>query len=449
MTEITSIIITLLIVCLFILIWILLKHHTNDSLIKLKDNLAAIENRHEHTERFIKDEISRNREETAFQAKLGREELGRSLINSSDALLKRMTENAGLQKDMLDSFSRQLGDMTQMNEKKIEAMRQTVENRLQSLQEDNSKRLEQMRGVVEEKLQDTLEKRLGESFKQVSERLEQVYKGLGEMRSLASGVGDLKKVLTNVKTRGTWGEIHLGNILEQILTPDQYALNVATKENSSERVEFAIKLPGQGSNQEKVVWMPIDSKFPQEDYQRLIDAQETADKELADRSIKNLEIRIKSEAKDIKEKYIDPPHTTDFGIMFLPVEGLYAEVLRRPGLCDFLQREYRIVVTGPTTLAALLNSLQMGFRTLAIEKRSSEVWELLGTVKSEFGKFGDVLARTKKKLQEASNTIDKAEVRTRAIERRLRKVQEIPGGEPIDLIEEVSNNGEEDTERTS
>jgi DNA recombination protein RmuC len=449
MTEITSIIITLLIVCLFILIWILLKHHTNDSLIKLKDNLAAIENRHEHTERFIKDEISRNREETAFQAKLGREELGRSLINSSDALLKRMTENAGMQKDMLDSFSRQLGDMTQMNEKKIEAMRQTVENRLQSLQEDNSKRLEQMRGVVEEKLQDTLEKRLGESFKQVSERLEQVYKGLGEMRSLASGVGDLKKVLTNVKTRGTWGEIHLGNILEQILTPDQYALNVATKENSSERVEFAIKLPGQGSNQEKVVWMPIDSKFPQEDYQRLIDAQETADKELADRSIKNLEIRIKSEAKDIKEKYIDPPHTTDFGIMFLPVEGLYAEVLRRPGLCDFLQREYRIVVTGPTTLAALLNSLQMGFRTLAIEKRSSEVWELLGTVKSEFGKFGDVLARTKKKLQEASNTIDKAEVRTRAIERRLRKVQEIPGGEPIDLIEEVSNNGEEDTERTS
>ncbi len=442
MTEITSIIIALLIICLFILIWILLKHHTNDAIIKFKDDLAAIENRHEHTERFIKDEISRNREENAYHAKLGREELGRSLFDSSDALLKRMTENAGMQKDMLDSFSKQLGDMTRMNEKKIEAMRQTVENRLQSLQEDNSKKLEQMRAVVDEKLQDTLEKRLGESFKQVSDRLEQVYKGLGEMRSLASGVGDLKKVLTNVKTRGTWGEISLGNILEQILTPDQYGLNVATKKNSNERVEFAIKLPGQGSDQEKVVWMPIDSKFPQEDYQRLIDAQEEADKELADRSLKNLEIRIKSEAKNIKEKYIDPPHTTDFGIMFLPVEGLYAEVLRRPGLCDLLQREYRIVVTGPTTLAALLNSLQMGFQTLAIEKRSSEVWELLGTVKSEFGKFGDVLARTKKKLQEASNTIDKAEVRTRAIERRLQKVQEIPAGEPIHLVEEEISNGE-------
>ena len=255
------------------------------------------------------------------------------------------------------------------------------------------------------------------------------------MRALASGVGDLKKVLTNVKTRGTWGEIRLSHILEQILTPDQYAVNVATKNNSSERVEFAIKLPGQGTDSDKVVWLPIDSKFPQEDYQRLMDAQEAADKELADKSIRNLEMRIKAEAKYIKDKYLDPPHTTDFGIMFLPVEGLYAEVLRRPGLCDNLQREHRIVVTGPTTLAALLNSLQMGFRTLAIEKRSSEVWELLGMVKTEFGKFGDVLAKTKKKLQEASNTINQAEVRTRAIERRLRDVQEIPPADTAELIE--------------
>ena len=244
----------------------------------------------------------------------------------------------------------------------------------------------------------------------MSDRLEQVYKGLGEMRSLATGVGDLKKVLSNVKTRGTWGEIRLGNILEQILTPDQYDVNVVTKKGSSDRVEFAVRLPGQGKDKTKVVWMPIDSKFPQEDYQRLLDAQEAADKELAEKSVKSLETRIKAEAKFIREKYIDPPHTTDFGVMFLPVEGLYAEVLRRPGLCDFLQREYRIVVTGPTTLAALLNSLQMGFRTLAIEKRSSEVWELLGTVKTEFGRFGDVLAKTKKKLQEASTSIDKADV---------------------------------------
>jgi DNA recombination protein RmuC len=249
-------------------------------------------------------------------------------------------------------------------------------------------------------------------------------------------VGDLKKVLTNVKTRGTWGEIRLSHILEQILTPDQYDVNVATKHNSNERVEFAIKLPGQGADKEKIVWLPIDSKFPQEDYQCLMDAQDAADKELAEKHIKNLEIRIKVEAKLIKEKYLEPPDTTDFGIMFLPVEGLYAEVLRRPGLCDTLQREHRIVVTGPTTLAALLNSLQMGFRTLAIEKRSSEVWQLLGAVKTEFGKFGDVLAKTKKKLQEAGHTIDKAEIRTRAIARKLRKVQEVPLVEIENFIEE-------------
>jgi len=436
MNETLFLLVGLLSVFSIILLVILINRKSDETIAKLKESLSSLENRHQQTELVIKDEISRNREETAGSSKTAREELSKSLKDFSDSLLKRMTENAGMQKGQLDSFSKQLGDMTKLNEKKIETMRLSMENQLRALQEDNSKKLEQMRATVDEKLQSTLEKRLGESFKQVSERLEQVYKGLGEMRTLATGVGDLKKVLTNVKTRGTWGEIQLGNILEQILTSDQYDVNVATRKNSNERVEFAIKLPGQDPDKEKIVWMPIDSKFPQEDYQRLIDAQENADKELAEKAVKSLEIRIKAEAKQIREKYIDPPNTTDFGIMFLPVEGLYAEVLRRPGLCDMLQREYRIVVTGPTTLAALLNSLYMGFRTLAIEKRSSEVWELLGVVKTEFGKFGDVLAKTKKKLQEASNTIDNAEVRTRAIERKLKKVQEIPMEESAKLIEE-------------
>lgn len=402
----------------------------------MDEQLMSFDKRQAHLEHVVKDEMARNREETANSDKRTREELSQSLKGSSDSLLMRLTEHFGMHKNQLDSFSKQLGEMTKLNQEKLEQMRNTVEKQLRVLQEENSKKLEQMRATVDEKLQTTLEKRLGESFKQVSERLEQVYKGLGEMRSLASGVGDLKKVLTNVKTRGTWGEIRLGNILEQILTPEQYEMNVPTKKNSNERVEFAIKLPGQNVDKETIVWMPIDSKFPQEDYQRLIDAQEAADKEQAEKSIKSLETRIKSEAKKIKEKYIDPPYTTDFGIMFLPVEGLYAEVLRRPGLCDTLQREYRVVVAGPTTLAALLNSLQMGFRTLAIEKRSSEVWELLGVVKTQFGQFGDALSKTKKKLQEASNSIDSAEIRTRAIERKLRDVQELPEKDAVELIEE-------------
>jgi DNA recombination protein RmuC len=259
----------------------------------------------------------------------------------------------------------------------------------------------------------------------VSERLELVHKGLGEMQTLASGVGDLKKVLTNVKTRGTWGEIQLGNLLEQILTLEQYAQNVVTKKGSNERVEFAIKLPGRDKN-DSVVWLPIDAKFPLEDYQKLVEAQEQANLGLIEEFGKLLETRIKSEAKDIREKYIDPPHTTDFGILFLPVEGLYAEVLRRPGLCDLLQREYRVTITGPTTLAALLNSLQMGFRTLAIEKRSSEVWVVLGAIKTEFAKFGELLDKTHKKLEEASNIIDDATKKSRTIEKKLNKVQELP-----------------------
>jgi DNA recombination protein RmuC len=411
--------------------------------IKSQDFFATLKKQEERTERMVREESGRNRQESAGSARLAREEIGSTLKFSSDSQLKQLREIAGMQKDQLDSFSKQLLEMTKLNEEKLETMRNTVETQLRTLQEDNNRRLEQMRAVVDEKLQSTLEKRLADSFKQVSERLEQVYKGLGEMRSLATGVGDLKKVLTNVKTRGTWGEIRLSHILEQILTPDQYEVNVATKKGSSERVEFAIKLPGQGSHKEKIVWLPIDSKFPQEDYQRLLDAQEAADKVQAEKSVKNLETRVKAEAKAIREKYIDPPNTTDFGIMFLPVEGLYAEVLRRPGLCDSLQRDYRIVVTGPTTLAALLNSLQMGFRTLAIEKRSSEVWELLGAVKTQFSKFGEVLAKTKKKLQEASHTIDQAEVRTRVISRKLSKVQELPLGDSAKLIEPAANDDDD------
>ena len=415
----------------------LMRRKPKDLIARLQDNFVDLMNKQQRLEDIVRDEIISNRQETAQSAQQARQELIATLKLSSDSLQQRLAENIGAQKDQLDSFSKQLMALARLNEEKLETMRKTLETQLRSLQEDNTRKLEQMRATVDEKLQSTLDKRLGESFKQVSERLEQVYKGLGEMRTLATGVGDLKKVLTNVKTRGTWGEIRLSHILEQILTPDQYDVNVATKKNSNERVEFAIKLPGQNTDKEKIIWMPIDSKFPQEDYQRLMDAQEAADKESAEKSIKNLEMRIKAEARHIKEKYLDPPHTTDFGIMFLPVEGLYAEVLRRPGLCDTLQREYRIVVTGPTTLAALLNSLQMGFRTLAVEKRSSEVWQLLAVVKTEFGKFGDVLAKTKKKLQEAGHTIDKAEIRTRAIARKLRKVQEIPLTETVNFNENV------------
>ncbi|MGB5745526.1 MAG: DNA recombination protein RmuC [Desulfobacterales bacterium] len=434
--ELTIGVVSLMVLAALILLIVLIRRKPADLITKLQDGFAALEGKQERLENVIKDEIAANRKETALGAQQARQELGAALKSSSESLQQRMVENIHIQKDQLDSFSKQLMIMAKVSEERLEAMRRTIETQLRAIQEDNTKKLDQMRATVDEKLQTTLEKRLGESFRQVSERLEQVYKGLGEMRTLATGVGDLKKVLTNVKTRGTWGEIRLSHILEQILTPDQYDVNVATKKNSNDRVEFAIKLPGQDVDKEKIVWMPIDSKFPQEDYQRLIDAQEAADKELAEKSIKNLEMRIKTEARFIKEKYIDPPHTTDFGIMFLPIEGLYAEVLRRPGLCDTLQREFRIVVTGPTTLAALLNSLQMGFRTLAIEKRSSEVWELLGVVKTEFGKFGDVLAKTKKKLKEASHTIGQAEVRTRAIERKLRDVEQVTLADAAGLIEE-------------
>jgi DNA recombination protein RmuC len=303
---------------------------------------------------------------------------------------------------------------------------------MKSLQENNEKKLDQMRQTVDEKLQSTLEKRLGESFKLVSERLEAVQRGLGDMQNLATGVGDLKRMLTNVKARGTWGEYQIGDILEQILTPDQFGKNVQPKDGTSEIVEYAIRLPGQDDSSN--VWLPIDSKFPQEDYQRLVDAAEIADSDAVEQSTTALIRSIQNSAKDIADKYIEPPQTTDFAIMFLPTEGLYSEVLRQPGMVENLQQKFRVVVAGPTTLAAILNSLRMGFRTLAIEKRSSEVWTILSAVKTEFGKFGDVLLKVKKQLDTASNTIEKTGARTRAMERKLRGVEELPTDESTNLF---------------
>jgi len=359
--------------------------------------LEALSRDLERVEKALREEMARGREEARSSERAAREEMGKSLSG-----------------------------LVQTNERKLEGVQETLERRLGSLQEDNGKRLDQMRQVVDEKLQTTLEKRLGESFRSVSERLEQVHRGLGEMQTLASEVGSLQRVLTNVKTRGTWGEMQLEALLQQVLTPEQYARNVVTKAGGNERVEFALKLPGREGVNGSQVWLPIDAKFPQEDYQRLNEALEKGDAVGAEEAAKALTQRIKLEAKAIREKYLDPPHTTDFGILFLPTEGLYAEVLRQPGLLDVLQREHRIVVTGPTTLAAILNSLQVGFRTLAIEKRSGEVWDLLGVVKKEFGNFAGILEKTQKKLQEASNTIEDAAQKTRTIERKLRNVEGLP-----------------------
>lgn len=368
--------------------------------------------------------------------------LDERLISAQQDARQGRTEQAESLKNFGELLTGQLHQLTQRNTQSLETLRETVETKLSSIQVDNNQKLEQMRQTVDEKLHNTLEQRLGESFKQVSDRLEQVHNGLGEMRTLASGVGDLKKVLTNVKVRGTWGEVQLDTLLDQILNADQYAKNVSTRPNSSERVEFAIKLPGRDMTDD-VVWLPIDAKFPLEDYQRLVEAHELADLVAMEESSKALEIRIKAEAKTIRDKYLEPPHTTDFGLLFLPIEGLYAEVIRRPGLSDFLQREYRVTVVSPTTICAILNSLQMGFKTLAIEKRSSEVWMVLGAVKTEFSKFGDVLAKTKKKLDEARNTIESAEVRTRAIDRQLRQVEALPVEESTILLPEFVQSGDE------
>jgi DNA recombination protein RmuC len=304
-----------------------------------------------------------------------------------------------------------------------------VDTQLKTLQADNAAKLEEMRRTVDEKLQATLEERLGASFRQVSERLEQVHRGLGEMQALATGVGDLKRVLSNVKSRGTWGEVHLGSLLEQVLAPEQYAANVATREGSSDRVEFAVRLPGPEGRDGDIVWLPIDAKFPLEDYVRLTDAADRGDPAAVDQAARELEARVRVFGRDIRDKYLEPPRTTDFAIMFLPTEGLYAEILRRPAIVEFLQRECRVVVAGPTTLWAMLSSLRMGFRTLAIQKRSSEVWSVLGQVRDDFGRFGATLDAVQKKLQEASSKVDEARKGSRRIERRLQGVQELPAAE--------------------
>lgn len=376
----------------------------------------------ERLERALRDELSRGnaglRQETLVTLTQFQQALGQQAERAREA-------QAAAASRMTTVLTEQLQALAQRNEAGLAETRRTVEARLQAIQQDNEKKLEQMRATVDEKLHATLEQRLGESFKQVAERLEQVYRGLGEMQTLARDVGSLNRVLTNVKTRGIFGEVQLAALLEQVFTPEQFASNVETVPGSGARVEFALRLPGQRDDGQPI-WLPIDAKFPREDYERLLDAQERADAPAAELAGRAIETRLRLEARSIREKYLGPPHTTDFALLFVPTEGLYAEALRRPGLSQALQIEHKVMLVGPTTLLATLSSLQMGFRTLALEKRSAEVWDVLRAVKTEFGKFGDVLAKTKKKLDEASNNIELAERRTRVMTRELKSVEALP-----------------------
>lgn len=415
----------------------------------LRQQLATLQIQNERLERELRLEVSQSavqtRQEsmqtlTLFQQSLLQQsaEATRTQNQQIDALAQQLTL---LQKSLTDSLALQVQGLSEANARRLAEMRSTMETQLVQLQQSNSVKLDEMRQTVDEKLQATLQARLGESFKQVAERLEQVHKGLGEMHSLAQGVGDLKHLLTNVKTRGMFGEAQLGALLEQVLAPEQYATQVATRPNDKNRVDFAIRLPGR-SDDGQPVWLPIDAKFPNEDYERLLDAQGRADATAAELAARALEARIKLEAKSIAEKYLEPPYTTDFAVMFLPTEGLYAEVLRRPGLMEQLQREYRITLAGPTTLMAMLNSLQMGFRTLALEKRSSEVWQVLGAVKTEFGKFGDVLAKVRNQTQTVLNTLDQAQTRTNVMNRALRQVDALPDDQVQVLLPGAGENAE-------
>jgi len=404
----------------------------NNKLIRIDTLLSNIDP-------LIRDELRKNRIESQRSFKENRVELSQSFKLLGDTLTKTIAELSNAQKGQFELFTNRQEQLRKDSEASLKEIRETVENKLQTLQEENSKKLEEMRKVVDEKLQETVEKRFNESFKLITERLEQVHKGLGEMQSLASGVGDLKKVLSNVKTRGNLGEIQLGAILEQILSPEQYEQNASVGENGLERVEYVIKLPGKNSNGESLL-LPIDSKFPNEDYQRLMDTYEN-DANLSPRYreaiAKQFESSVKKSAKNIRDKYVNPPVTTDFAILFVPTEGLYAEILRRTGLFETLQREFKITVVGPANLVAFLSSLQMGFKTLQIEKHSVEVWEILGAVKTQFSSFGDILEKTKRKLQQATNDIDKAGVRSRAIERKLRTVHELSPKQTIELLGEA------------
>lgn len=401
---------------------------------EVEESILKFDTTLEQTEKLIKDEFQRNRIETNETSKTNREELTISLKSFEGNFSEKIKNLNDLLRQNFGDFNKQQTDSNKLATENIKDVEKTIEKNLKSIREDNTTQLNEMRKTVDEKLQTTLEKRLGESFKQVSDRLEQVHKGLGEMQNIATGVGDLKKVLSNVKTRGVLGEYQLENILEQILTPNQYAKNVATKKGSQANVEFALKLPGKEEGKE--VWLPIDSKFPIEDYDRLLDAFDKGEKEGIESAQKVLLNKIESFAKSISEKYIDPPHTTDFGIMFLPVESLYAEVLRHPGLFEILQRKYKITVTGPTTLSALLNSLQMGFRTLAVQKRSSEVWDILKAVKFEFKGFSGVLAKVQKQLNTASGTLETLRTtRTSVMERKLKDVETFTALESKKILE--------------
>ena len=477
-TTLLIIILVLLILCLVLLIRVSnFKDNNQPQFDQLNNQLNRLDS-------SFRDEFARNREENLRNAKDTREETISTLKTFSEIISKTITDIGRLQKEQLEAFAIQLKnfqeqlansdranrdeqknslksfedkftlnvrDFNELQRQKLDQMmlqldkiRETVELRLKTLQDENIKKLDEMRATVDEKLQTTLEKRLSESFNQVSERLEQVHKGLGEMQNLATGVGDLKKVLSNVKTRGIMGEIQLGNILEQILSPEQYVRDIATRKDTRENVEYAVKLPGKDDSGQ-VVYLPIDSKFPLEDYHALLDAYDKGDADLVNNVAKSLETSIKKFAKDIRDKYIEPPYTTDFGIMFLPVEGLYAEVVRRTSLIETLQREYKIVITGPTTLAAILNSLQMGFRTLAIEKRSGEVWKILGAVKTEFTRFGDVLKKAQEKITKAGEDIDElVGTRTRKIQNKLKAVQELPYNESALVLGENTDNTEDE-----
>ena len=413
-----------------------------DDEVRAKVQLEALEKGLMRLERELREELARGRREDADEAFRDREERAQSSTLLSQVVTTQVGQLGSLQAERLEAFARDLSRFSSGLDERFEHLKIAVETRLTAIQVDNAAKLEEMRRTVDEKLHATLEQRLGESFKQVSDRLEQVHRGLGEMQTLAAGVGDLKRVLTNVKTRGTWGEVQLSALLEQLLTAEQFGCNVVTKPGSNERVDFAIRLPGKDDG--AVVWLPIDAKYPIEDYQRLLDAQERGDPAAVEEASRAIETRLKIEAKSIHEKYVSPPHTTDFALLYLPLEGLYAEALRRPGLGETLQREWRVSLTGPTTLAAMLNSLQMGFRTLAIEQRSAEVWAVLGAVKTEFGKFGEALAHTRKKLDEASNSISKAETRTRQLSRRLKEVEALPVTDSEQLIGMVDFDGEDE-----
>ncbi len=426
---------------LAVLIWILLRRDVNaaqlaqqqEQVVRHQALLAQINSNSESLTRELRRDITESSRDA-------RQELTQNLATFQQALVQQgaeatRTQNtqidafgqqlALLQKTLSDTLSSQLSSLSEANVRRMSEIRETLEKQLAQLQTNNAAKLDEMRATVDEKLQSTLQQRLGESFKQVADRLEQVHKGLGEMQTLAQGVGDLKHLLTNVKTRGIFGEAQLASLLEQVFVPDQYAAQIATRPGSKNVVDFAIKLPGKADSGEPL-WLPIDAKFPNEDYERLLDAQGRADVVAAELAGRALEQRIRLEARSIAEKYVEPPYTTDFAILFLPTEGLYAEVLRRPGLLEALQRDHRVTLAGPTTLLAMLSSLQMGFRTLALEKRSSEVWQVLGAVKTEFGKFGDVLAKVKAQTETVLKTLDSAQTRSRAMGRALKSVESLP-----------------------